>query len=279
MANGEEERLRAVRLFDELAAEGFDIQFVSHAKSILFGEFPAALCELGTALLDLELPITEIIGSGGGETKFTQRLRKALARLGWGKHEFEIAKVVDGVQRESTSHEVDHVKRVTGTGVIACEIEWNNKDPFFDRDLENFKRLHAEGAISVGILITRGSSLQDCLWDAVSRFAKDRGIGSYEDLERNGYTPTPKQKGNVLKRVERRKDPVPFADAWTDNFVSNKYGQATTHWIKLQHRVDRGVGNPCPLLLIGLPASIVRFDQAQVEALGEDDVATNGDEL
>jgi Restriction endonuclease BglII len=35
-------------------------------------------------------------------------------------------------------------------GVVALEIEWNNKDPFFDRDLENFKRLHAEGAISVG---------------------------------------------------------------------------------------------------------------------------------
>jgi len=63
------------------------------------------------------------------ETKFTQRLRKALARLGWEKHEFEIAKVVDGVQRESTSHEVDHVKRLEGIGVIACEIEWNNKDP------------------------------------------------------------------------------------------------------------------------------------------------------
>jgi hypothetical protein len=31
-------------------------------------------------------------------------------------------------------------------GVLALEIEWNN--PFFDRDLENFKRLHANGAIS-----------------------------------------------------------------------------------------------------------------------------------
>ena len=26
-------------------------------------------------------------------------------------------------------------------------------------------------------------------------------------------------------------------------------------------RVDRGVGNPCPLLLIGLPDSIVTFEQ------------------
>lgn len=253
-----------------LEAKGFEVLYVSHAKSILIGEFLPALTELAGALSALELPITEIIGSGGGETKFTQRLRKSLTRLGWKKHIFEIAKIVDGVQRESTSHEVDHVKRVANVGVIACEIEWNNKDPFFDRDLENFKRLHAEGAISVGVLVTRGASLQASLRDAVRRFAKDRNITSYADLEANGVMPTPKQKVNVLRRVERTQDPVAFADAWTDNFVGNKYGQATTHWAKLIHRVQRGVGNPCPLLLIGLPASIVTFDAAPVEQLGEE---------
>ncbi|HSV23752.1 MAG TPA: BglII/BstYI family type II restriction endonuclease [Xanthobacteraceae bacterium] len=41
---------------------------------------------------------------------------------------------------------------------MALEIEWNNKDSFFDRDLENFKRLHADGAISVGIIVMRGHS-------------------------------------------------------------------------------------------------------------------------
>ena len=103
--------------------------------------------------------------------------------------------------------------------MIALEIEWNNKDPSFDRDLENFKRLHAEGAISIG-------------------------------------------------------EPVAFADAWTDNFVGNKYGQATTHWDKLQHRVQRGVGNPCPLVLLGLPASMIRFDAAAVDTLEEEVDAT-----
>lgn len=245
--------------------------FVSHAKSILSGEFPDAVTELEGVLAELALPITEIIGSGGGETKFTQRLRKSLAESAWVKHHFEISKVVDGVQRESTSHEVDHVRRVKDVGVIACEIEWNNKDPFFDRDLENFKRLHAESAISVGILITRGKTLQDSLWDAVRKFATGRKIKNFDDLEASGYVPTPKQKKNVLKRVERKIDPVPFADAWTDNFVSNKYGQATTHWTKLQDRVSRGVGNPCPLVLIGLPASIVHFDNQVIDEITGDE--------
>lgn len=255
-----------------LRSKGFELQYLSHAESILKGDFPGALAEIAEVLDQIELPITEIIGSGGGETKFTQRLRRALAARGWHKHQFEIAKTIDGNPRESTSHEVDHVKAFTN-GVLACEIEWNNKDPFFDRDLENFKRLHAEGAISVGILITRGKTLQDQLWAAVKRFATERSINSMADLETNGVVPTPKQSTNILKRVNRNDDPVEFAVAWTDNFVSNKFGQATTHWSKLLHRVERGVGNPCPLLLIGLPASILVFDSAIVEPVTDEDLA------
>ena len=256
-----------------LRDKGFDVLFLSHARSILEGEFPEALIEIERVLSAIELPISEIIGSGGGETQFTQRLRRALATLNWKKHIFEIGKTIDGVPRESTSHEVDHVKRYVDAGVVAMEIEWNNKDPFYDRDLENFKRLHAEGAISVGIIITRGQSLQESLWDAVHRFAAERDIDSIEKLSENGVAPTPKQRANILKRVLRNKDPVPFATAWADNFVGNKFGQATTHWSKLMHRVERGVGNPCPLLLIGLPASIIVFDGAKVEPLSEEDAA------
>lgn len=267
----------ALSSIEMLESKGFDVLFLSHAKSILSGDFPDALLEISAVLNAIELPITEIIGSGGGETKFTQRLRKALAVQGWSKHIFEIGKTIDGVPRESTSHEVDHVKCYDGVGVIAMEIEWNNKDPFYDRDLENFKRLHAEGAISVGVIVTRGKSLQDALWDSVHRFAAERAIESMDALAENGVVPTPKQRVNILKRVQRDKDPLRFADAWTDNFVSNKFGQATTHWEKLIHRVERGVGNPCPLLLIGLPASIVVFDNAKVEESFDEDLSVDGE--
>lgn len=127
------------------------------------------------------------------------------------------------------------------------------------------------------MIVTRGKSLQDFLWNAVNRFATERGISSMDTLADNGVVPTPKQRANILKRVNRSKDPVPFAEAWTDNFVSNKFGQATTHWEKLIHRVERGVGNPCPLLLIGLPASIVVFDEAKVEQQSEEDLRTDSD--
>lgn len=253
-----------------LQSRGFNVEFVSHARSILIGDFPEALMELNDVLLGATLPITEIIGSGGGETRFTQRIRRGLAEWGWTKHNFQVDKIIDGRQAQSTSHEVDHVKS-TPNGTIGCEIEWNNKDPFFDRDLENFKRLHAEGAISVGIIITRGDSLQSGMRDMVSRFATDRGIADFAALRQAGVQPTSKQRIAIEKRLSGRTVSYDFVHVWTDNFVSNKFGAATTHWDKLQARVQRGVGNPCPLLLIGLPSSIVTFDDGKVELVAVDE--------
>ena len=48
-----------------------------------------------------------------------------------------------------------------------------------------------------------------------------------------------------------------FAAAFARHFVADKFGQATTHWDKLEARGARGVGNPCPLLLLGLPLGAV----------------------
>jgi restriction endonuclease BglII len=251
-------------VFDRLKERNFQIEFRSHAEAILGVDFPEVAEQLEGVLLSSTIPIEEIIGSGGGESKGTQRLRNALAAHGWRKHNFVVQRIIDGVEREAQSHEIDHVKTFD-SGTIALEIEWNNKDPFFDRDLENFKRLHSDGGISLGIIVTRGASLQDSITSLVRRFADDHSIDSHDDMERIGLNPTRRQIRDVMKRVTRTKNPIPFRDAWTDQFVSDKFGTATTHWSKLQERVQRGVGNPCPLVLVGLPSSIVTFGENQTE--------------
>lgn len=261
-------------MLESLIAKGFEVRSESHAAAILEKDFPTAVGEIEEVLRGFEIPITEIIGSGGGETQGTKRLRKALTTQGWKKTIFHVKKNIeirekDGtgtpveLERDSATHEIDHVKAFEGTNgarLVALEIEWNNKDPFFDRDLENFKRLHSEGAISVGIIITRGTSLQDNVRNYVFRYATEQNIQSFQDLERLHIPITGPKKKAIETRVNRRKDPVPFTDAWTDNFVNNKYGEAQTHWAKLMTRIERGVGNPCPLLLIGLPDTIVKWD-------------------
>ncbi len=270
-------------MFDGLQAAGFQIRFLSHAEAILNGDFPEAVHELETVFLEQTIPVEEIVGSGGGETKGTQRLRRGLTERGWRKGAFTIVKTVNGEPRESISHEIDHIREfITPDGarhMLALEIEWNNKDPFFDRDLENFKRLHAEGAISVGFVVTRGASLQNELRMIVRRWIEEIGADDFQALAGHGVVPTPRQRHEVMTRVERAKSPISFRQAWVDQFIADKYGQATTHWRKLEDRIQRGVGNPCPLVLVGLPVSIVTFgeEQAVVNQLLDEGAAEPGE--
>jgi hypothetical protein len=127
-------------MFEKLKSKGFQVLTLHHAEAILTHDMISAADEIESVLSDMTIPVHELVYGGGGEGELTQRIRKSLSeRYGWEKHNFEIKKIVDGVEKESISHEIDHVKKFS-TGTIALEIEWNNKDPFFDRDLENFKR-------------------------------------------------------------------------------------------------------------------------------------------
>ena len=232
---------------------GYDIETRNHAMAVLDNDFPEPTRELCVILSGFQFLDEELIRGGGGESSITQRLRRALNRDGWKKRNIRIRKVINGDEKASTSHEIDHVRKDI-SGTVALEIEWNNKDPFFDRDLENFQRLHAEGIISIGIVITRGSSLQEQMRSIVMRCVRDRNVMTLDDLRRRfDYRPTDRQalpfKGLVGDDL---------LEKWVPKFVGDKFGTATTHWNKLLDRLDRGVGNPCPLLLIGIPASVVQ---------------------
>lgn len=241
-------------MLNALRELGFDVATRNHAEAILAYEFAEELGVLVAELAAFRIHLQELIGGGGGESGQTQRLRHALDEAGWRKHKFSVQTVVDGIDRAGVSHEVDHV-RFAGAGTLALEIEWNNKDPFFDRDLENFQRLHALSAISVGVIVTRGASMQEAFLGRITDWMKAQGLASEDDLDRLGITErTRAQRDGVARQIARG---VPFAEAFAKSFVASKFGQATTHWGKLADRVARGVGNPCPLLLIGLPASIL----------------------
>ena len=267
-------------MFDRLTAAGFDLDVRGHAGAILERDFPEAVEELEEALLQLSIPVAELIAGGGGEGPMTQRMRKRLDAAGWRKTVFLLERRVtvdrgeaDRPEREpleSRSHEIDHVREFPGTGKladqerrIALEIEWNNKDPFFDRDLDNFKRLHSDGAISVGILITRGSSLQTGFREAIEAYSRTEAVRTLSDLGRLGYEPTRRQKSEIERRAKRTGD---FAAAFAAHLVADKFGASTTHWEKLADRLARGVGNPCPLVALGIPLSSLT-DRAPGELL------------
>ena len=64
--------------------------------------------------------------------------------------------IKDDVTLDVPTHKIDCFKNQ-----VAIEVEWNNKDPFFDRDLNNFRLLFDLDAIAVGVIITRSSELQN----------------------------------------------------------------------------------------------------------------------
>lgn len=236
--------------FPRLEAKGFDLAFTYHSDAILRHDFPAAIGELDQIMDAISIPIQELVRGGGGEALVTQRLRRSLQEHGWSKRIIRVEKTLNDRTTFAQSHEIDHMKDFEH-GTIALEIEWNNKDPFFDRDLESFGRLHADGGLSVGCIVTRGRSLQDGLVEQFHAFALRGGLQSIDDLSQYGLAPTQRQSREIEKY--RDQNECDFADAWATCFVRDKFGSATTHWSKLRSRLDRGVGSPCPTVAIGIP--------------------------
>ena len=248
-------------MLEALRQAGFDVMTRNHAEAILSVDFAAETAELVQALLAFRITADELIAGGGGEAPSTVRLRRSLAEMGWRKHNFRIETVVDGAALgPGTSHEIDHV-REGRAGRLALELEWNNKDPFFDRDLENFQRLHAQSVISVGMVVTRGAALQAGLQQMVAGVITERGIEDEDGFSVFGVKDRSARQREIVARAMARGEE--FADAFARQFVADKFGPSTTHWEKLEDRVARGVGNPCPLVLIGLPPGLIsgRFEE------------------
>jgi Restriction endonuclease BglII len=98
---------------------------------------------------------SEVLAAGGNRSSIVERFERPLKDAGWVEKQFATAILVDGVARESPTHSVDCFK-----GRVALELEWNNKDPFYDRDLNNFRLLFDLQVIDVGVIVTRCSALQ-----------------------------------------------------------------------------------------------------------------------
>jgi hypothetical protein len=136
--------------------ENYEIHEWKHAITILKGDFPREWKDIVDVLTEFKLKKSWINVGGGRKSNVAGWLDTQLASKGWVEKAFDTKVTVDKEIMESPTHKVDCFKNR-----IALEIEWNNKDPFFDRDLNNFRLLFDLRAISVGIIITRCDELQE----------------------------------------------------------------------------------------------------------------------
>lgn len=126
-----------------------------NATGVLVTACPAEWSEIQEVLREFRLYRSEIVVGGGNRSLVSRRIDEALYRRGWKEKAFATTIEVDEARFPSPTHAVDCLK-----GGVALEMEWNNKDPFFDRDLNNFRLLFDLRAIQVGIIVTRAWELQ-----------------------------------------------------------------------------------------------------------------------
>lgn|ERR1035437_9132547 len=133
----------------------YEIHQWRHATAVLATDYPSEWKDILGALTEFRLHRSEIITPGGSKSKIASRFDGALSKKGWRERGFKTKIVIDDESFDSPTHKVDCFKNKVG-----LEVEWNNKDPFFDRDLNNFRLLFDLRALSVGVIITRGDELQ-----------------------------------------------------------------------------------------------------------------------
>jgi Restriction endonuclease BglII len=134
----------------------YEIHEWKHACAILETDFPGEYSDVCEVLTAFQLKKEWISVGGGRKSKVSESIDSALYKRGWVEKKFDTVISVDSSPIESPTHSIDCFKNR-----IALEIEWNNKDPFFDRDLNNFRLLFDLRAISVGIIVTRCDELQN----------------------------------------------------------------------------------------------------------------------
>ncbi|MBX7483124.1 BglII/BstYI family type II restriction endonuclease [Qipengyuania qiaonensis] len=218
------------QVFDESIRDKFEIFSYRNAATILQASFPDQFSQIVKALEAFAISSTMIRQPGGSKgpiAKYVDTLFKE--DVGWNEarisadlhvrllHAKKKSEIISSYLREGflDGHRIDFLN-----GRVALDLEWNSKDQTYDRDLYAFSAFYEAGAIDVGIILTRGSSLDTAYFRSLGKvLTKDGAEGSEE--------------------------------------VYRKFGASTTWMGKLLYRLDAGRNGGCPVLAIGITPQCV----------------------
>lgn len=153
----------SINLLPQFIRDNYEVHESKHACAILKQDFPNEWRDVVDVLTEFRFLKSWITVGGGRKSKISEEIDTKLYERGWVEKHFDTEIVIDGNHSESPTHQVDCFKNR-----VALEIEWNNKDPFYDRDLNNFRLLFDLRVISIGIIVTRCDDLQE-IFDNIGR--------------------------------------------------------------------------------------------------------------
>lgn len=226
-----DERELVDRFFPPDVRRKFEIFSYRNAATILSQNFPEQFAQIVRVLEAFEITTTMIRLPGGSKGPIAKYVDTLFPAPDWREtritadlHVKLLAAKGDTVLREYIrsgyldGHRIDFV-----SGKVALDLEWNSKDQTYDRDLYAFSAFHAAGAIEVGVLLTRGNSLD---------------------------TDFMRRLGKVLTK----------SGAEGKDEVYKKFGASTTFMGKLLYRLEAGRNGGCPILALGItPACVTDY--------------------
>lgn len=216
-------------VFDPDILNRFEVFSYRNAATILSAAFPAQFRDLLRALRSMAIT-EEMIRTPGGSKGPIARHVDTLFDETWTEarisadlnvkliHAKQQGRILRSYVREGylDGHRIDFVN-----GKVALDLEWNSKDQTYDRDLSAFAAFYDAGAIDVGVILTRGSAMDNAYFKSLGKVLNADGSEG-------------------------------------DSPVASKFGASTTWMGKLLYRLDAGRNGGCPVLAIGItPDAIV----------------------
>lgn len=220
-------------IFSEAIRSKFELYSYRNAGAILSQNFPNQFKQILRFLHAFEITKEMIREPGGSKGPIAKYVDTLFPEEHWMETRISAdlnvkllhAKKKDAVIQEYTrngyfdGHRIDFV-----SGRVALDLEWNSKDQTYDRDLTAFSAFYEAGAIDVGVIITRGSSLNNDFFRSLGKVLNKDGTDGTED-------------------------------------VYKKFGASTTWMGKLLYRLDAGRNGGCPVLAIGITPNCIRDHQ------------------
>lgn len=217
----------------------FEIYSYRNAGAVLAGSFPVEF-KLILSVLEKFVITKAMIRQPGGSKGPIAKYVDTLFPSDWTETRISAdlhVRLLDAKKKKSVlqeyvregyldGHRIDFVK-----GRVALDLEWNSKDQTYDRDLYAFSAFYEAGAIDVGIILTRGASLDNDFFRGLGKVLKKDGSEGQED-------------------------------------VYQKFGASTTWMGKLLYRLDAGRNGGCPVLAIGItPRCVIDSPRTQIHLL------------
>jgi hypothetical protein len=217
--------------FSDRINSRFEIHSYRNAAAILAASQQSAFAEITKALEEFSISRTMIRTPGGSKGPIARHV-DTLFDDGWLEtrisadlhvkllHARQKDRILSEYSREGflDGHRIDFVK-----GKVALDLEWNSKDQTYDRDLYAFSAFYEAGAIDVGVIITRGNSLDNAFFRGLGKVLKKDGNEGSEE-------------------------------------VVKKFGASTTWMGKLLYRLDAGRNGGCPVLAVGITPYCITED-------------------